>query len=389
MKTRQLPKFIDDNLAPIDYRYSEPVKYLGLCGQLGYGPDNTGVPFSLLNVMTISQHTMADDVAAAQFALPNFAGQSEGGPGAATTVTAAIEFETGRFFKCTFNGSASGSIPNGGMIWTDPVPWMIPRGTRYAFRCYRTNASGCPFTTDVQNHGIGERLEANVGSDKTLGGTISTVDQANWYGPIGIRGIMSRPSWAIFGDSISLGQFDSNDSSGARGGIARSLQAAGLAWTNLSIGGTTMQQLLAANANKLALASLCSHSIQCHGRNDIILSGRTDAQLRADILAFNALLPSTQKKFIATMAPDTTGTWSTLAGQSLTASQSVFDANNAWRRTVPTGFTGCIDVNSILQVGATGKWVYPGYTADGVHPQPAGYALLAGSEILSAANSLY
>jgi lysophospholipase L1-like esterase len=361
-------------------------RYLGNVGQRSYVPDDTGVGFGLLNFMSISKHYAADDIPAGQIAIPNFAGATEAGPGSATTVTAAIEFETGMFFKCTFAGAASGSIANGGVIWTDPVPWVIPRGTRYGIRIYRTNANGCPFTLNVQNPGIGERIEVNVGVDKTMGGTISTADAANWFGPIGIRGLMTRPSVGIIGDSISLGQGDTIDSSGALGGIARSLQAAGIAWTNLSVGGTTAQSYLAANTNKTAIASTCSHVIIAHGRNDVFLVGRSDAQLRADILSIVALLPATTKKFIATLAPDTTGTWGDLAGQTITASQSILDANNAWRRTVPTGFVGCFDINAVLQSGSTGKWRAPGYTADGVHPTALGYAAIRDSGIISAVN---
>lgn len=356
--------------------------YLGLPGLRSFLPGDTGVAFSILNMMSLSKHTMGDDVAAVQFALPNYLGHLETGPGSATTVTAAVEFETGAFWKCTFNGSASGSIPNAGMIWTDPMPWVVPRGTRFGFRCYRTNVAGCPFTLDVQNPSIGERIEYNVTSDKTLGGTIATTDQTNWYGPCAARGLMTQPSVGIMGDSISLGQFDALDSTGAQGGIARVLQASGIPYTQLSVGGTTAQSFLAGYTNKIALGSLCSSVILCHGTNDAN-AGRTDAQIRADLTSIAALLPATQRKFLVTITPRTTGSWGDLVSQIAYVNQAVIDANNTWRLTVPAGFTGIFDVAAPLKSPGTSKWKFPGYTSDGVHPTTTGYAAIRDSGIIS------
>lgn len=359
-------------------------KYLGNVGMRSYFPSSAGG--TLLNMMSRSRHQVGDDSPAIQFAISNAAGSNEAGPGAATTATATVEFESGRRWRLTLAGATSMVIPDGGMIWTDPLPWTVPRGTWFNFYLYRTNAVGCPYTANVQDHSLGELIEYNVGVDKTASGTISPTEVAPWAGPCGIRGLMARPSVALIGDSRVVGDGDTSDGSGALAEYARSLQALGISWQNLGLGGSGASGFLSGgHAQRVELASLCSHVVLEYGINDLLLG---DAQMRADLLALIALLPATQKKFIGTMAPRTTSTdgWATLVNQTVTAQQAVMDANNAWRRTVPAGFSKCCDVNAVLQAGTTGKWLAPGYTADGLHATALGYTAIKNSGVISAAD---
>jgi len=352
--------------------------YLGNCGMRTYVPGSAGG--TLLNMMSKSVHQVADDVAAVQFAIPNWQGTSEAGPGAASTVTATVEFETGRRWRLTLAGATSMSIPDGGMIWTDPLPWVIPRGQRFNVYLYRTNAVGCVYTPNVQDHGLGELIEYNVGVDKTASGTIDPTQTAPWAGPCGIRGLMTRPSVCLMGDSIVTGETDTSDGSGGLS-YARVLQNAGIAWQNLGIGGTGANGFLSGgHTHRVALASLCSHLIQEYGTNDLALG---DTQMRADLNSINALMPAAQKKFLTTITPRTTGSWADLAGQVAIAQQGVIDSNNAWRLTVPTGFTGCFDVANVLKYPGTSKWKFPGYTADGLHPSATAYAAIVSSGIIT------
>lgn len=359
-------------------------KYLGNVGQRTYVPSSAGG--TLLNMMSLSMHKVTDDVAAVQFAIPNWQGTNEAGPGAASVVKVSIQFPDGTLVPILVSGSTSVSIPDGGMIWTDPFPWTIARNTWFGIRIYRTNAVGCPYTANVQDHALGERIEYNAGVDKTLSGTISATETAPWAGPCGIRGLMTRPSVTLIGDSRVAGEGDTPNGTGAIGEYARSLQAAGLAWQNLAIGGTGANGFLSgSHTHRIALASLCSHMITEYGINDLLLG---DAQMRADLNSINALLPAAQKKYVGTMAPRTTSSdgWATVANQTVTAQESTLLANNNWRRTIPTGFIGCFDVNAILQSGITGKWLAPGYTADGLHGSATAYAAILNSGIITAAN---
>jgi lysophospholipase L1-like esterase len=59
---------------------------------------------------------------------------------------------------------------------------------------------------------------------------------------------------------------------------------------------------------------------------------------------------------------------------------------NKAARSIMPGTDGTIDVAGILESAPnSGKWVVapsPPYTVDGVHPSPAGYGLVAASDII-------
>lgn len=356
--------------------------YLGNVGLRSFVPGSAGG--TLLNMMSLSMHQLSDNAPALQVAIPNWALQ-EVGPGAASTVTATLELPGNARQRLTLAGNPSMVIPDGGMIWTDPLSIVIPRNTWFNVYIYRTNAVGCVYTPNVQDHVLGERIEYNVGVDKTASGVINPTETAPWAGPCGFKGMTTRPSVCIMAgsDSIALGEGGTSTGTGAKGPISPSLQAAGIAWQNLAIGGTGPAGFLAGNkTHRLALAALCSHSIQEGGTNDL---GLGDAQMRADLTAIAALLPAAQRKYLTTITPRTMSSdgWATLGNQTVTAFQADLAGNNAWRVGSPAGYDGCFATGAIIESGSSGKWLVPGYTADGLHPSQVAYDDILNSGIIA------
>ena len=338
-----------------------------------------------------------DDVSSMIVAFPGFyiAGFVEVPFGATTAVTGSIEYPVGRFTQLKFGGQVTGTIPNGGLLFSDPIAVAIPRGAQFWIQTWTNCAAGSGYHgwagPGAQFAGGNEVFAYNTTSlaDTTMNGAIVSTDAANIGGPALVLGLTNRPSVAFIGDSRAHGQFDAF--TGLSGDIGEFARAIGplYAYAQCGAGGDSASGWATSHANRLILASFASHAIVQYGINDINLLAHTDAAIRADVLSIIAGLPASQVKFIATMPPctNTTDNYATIANQTVLVGEPTRLANNAWRRTVPAGFAGCIDVASVVEsIASPGKWNVDGtafkWTADGVHESPFGYQQIAASGVV-------
>lgn len=306
----------------------------------------------------------------------------EVGTGGSGTFSAALEL-SGTMYQALFSGSTSVVIGNKSYAVSDPIAGLtIPNGSSYFSRIFGNVPSGMPYVGKSYSAG-GDAIEysGTALTDKTMSGTISGPDTANIFSPIGIVSETNYPGAAIFGDSISEAQGDSVNASLNTGLVCRGI-GPNVGYMNGSLSSLSLSGFMASDyAIRVAVANAYgSHIIIELAANDIA-GGRSLAQMQGDLANMKALFPG-KKILLTTATPQTTGTFSSGAGQTKSANESVRLAWNAANRAVPSGYAGYLEladtVETDLNGGTTtvrngGLWKNS-YTGDGLHPNPTGYA---------------
>jgi hypothetical protein len=188
----------------------------------------------------------------------------------------------------------------------------------------------------------------------------------------------------ISGVAIGSTGFDPGDNCYAQGPFQRALSQAKMRWTAFVSPGDGICNWLTRDHGRLAYlakSGVSSAIIALH-INDVT-GGRTAAEIQAAYLRLAKKLKGMGVKgaYLTTMMPagSSTDGFATLANQTPIAQDAVRQAVNAWIRSVPAPFDGCIDVAAATESGTTGKWVVNGSagyaTIDGKHPSPGGVAL--------------
>jgi lysophospholipase L1-like esterase len=187
----------------------------------------------------------------------------------------------------------------------------------------------------------------------------------------------------LSGVTFSSTSMHPGDATYAHSFVQCALSQAGMRWAAFTSPGDGICNWQARDYGRLAYLgkSGCTSAIIAIGINDIT-GGRTAAQMQAAYLQLAAQLKGAgfAGAYLTTMMPAATSTdgFATLAGQTPTG-DAVRQAVNAWARTVPAPFDGCIDVAAAMESGTSGKWVVngtPGYaTIDGKHPTESGHAI--------------
>lgn len=345
-------------------------------------------------MQTRTGHFSRDTISALQIVLPNWYTLVgvETGVGAVATVTASVEYPSGTFTQILFSGSASGTIADGAQLLSDLCTIAIPKDTQFWIRVYYTNTAGIPYTS-CQQGSVGDvhRIGASGIVDQTMSGTITNNSGGTGYFPAAILGYTRRASVFLAGDSRTFGQGDTSVlTPGDQGELARSIGPT-LAYVNCGIPSERANFWATASnvVNRRAIAAYCSHVVMQHGINDLA-AARTDAQLRTDINTMAAYFAG-KTIFLTTLAPETTSTdsWATTANQTAVANFSTAgngrrETHNAWRRTVPSGFTACFEIADVVESARdSGKWQVDGtaskYTADGVHATTFAYSAIVSS----------
>lgn len=350
---------------PADFRDLGRVKsYLGQIATRSFVPNN--FISTQKQSMTRSRHLCQQSVTSLQIVAANFYvpenGASlgvESAPGSTATITASIEYPVGTFTQLTFGGNASGTIPDGGILFSDFASVTIPSGASFYVRQYITTAAGMVYVDNGAidyTNGDGFHFGPSGISDQTLGGTVTHNDNVNGFFPLAILGRTTRPSCAIIGDSRAYGYLDFySDTSGDKGEIARSIGPS-LAYINLAVPSDKATLWVASHANRLQVAKLCSHSIIQLGIND--LSGaRTSAQLISDVTAIAGLIG--KPAFFCTVAPRSTSTdlWATLANQTAFSGEAQRAAYNAAVRAGLSGAAGYFEIaDQVESARNSGKW---------------------------------
>lgn len=356
-------------------------------------------------LMTRSAHIATENLVSIKLAFSNFynsgsAGgnpQQDTGQGAASTITAAIEYN-GTFTQVTFSASSSGSIPDASVLFSDYISVNIPASATFWIRSFVHNTAGL-FYNSHQNSFLGESTALSVTAitDQTMGGTITNSGSFS-FPPIAILGMTVNPSVIIVGDSVGAGFNDTEDSSSSATGwnakiglIARSL--ASVPFLNLSVSGETAQSFIAHATARALLIQKGSHLVTQLGINDFQVNGRTAAQVTSDMQTIWALKWAQQKVFQSTITPDPSdpGTpqpaYTTLTQQTPFPNDAARVTFNTSARAIITGSNGYYDMTSGLESSLnSGKWTVtpsPPY-AGGAHPNASGYAVIAAANLIPA-----
>lgn len=362
-----------------------------------------------------SAHFATEDLTSIKLVYPNWTLQAnaESNMDSAASLVAYIEYPIDTYTAVTFSGAAKGIAAPGANFISDFVSVNIPRGAlfyvRAGFGLTGATSNGIPTNSSMlPNWGAGTATgsywegvlnsaslsSVSLAGTKGSGGSSGNNDGfatqfSNRILPLGILGMTTRPSFFIAGDSISVGIGDAMDSQLACGFIARALGNrygyfnGGMSGEGIS-GLTTDAQFL----KRSFMAQYCTHVVSNYGTNDIGTgSGRTPAQVIADISAFRAKWFAGKRFYQCTLAVRTTSTDSfvTEGNQTVLAT----DANRALFNdqlrlgALTSRFDGILDVDQIAQNSYNGrKWKAFGtttnaMTGDGTHPSQFGAIYIA------------
>lgn len=322
----------------------------------------------------------------------NTGGAGESITGANITVKGCGLEVAGTTLKWTFSGSASGLVPVGGSLQylvSDPLPNIVlAAGTVVFARGSLSSASGMPYQSGpgdggAQNNPGGECFEYSASAlpDRSGGtGPFAGSDTSNSWAPL-LVGDGDAPALIFEGDSTFAGIKDSITDDSANQGLTRAL-AQFYGSFNMGVpSGTAGGFVASPRANRTALANAYgTHLIQGHGLN---MLGMTLAGIQSDLASERALFPGLLA-YLTTTPPSgsTTDGGATVANQTPGQYENTRLAKNAWCRSGPEGWSGCIDIADVIEVNSAGVKTrdggrYPaGMSSDMLHPSPAGYLLV-------------
>ena len=393
---------------------SAPAPYTGQVATRTYLPDDVNLTNKQLRARTI--HTAVDAITSMTLVFPNFyvdgfgagATYQELGPGASSTLTAAIEYPLG-------TAGTAVTCPSGGVIAnisTITCTWTgnIPAGSLFAVRVFYTNTGGVVFSLGGVGVGLGnvpgnfqlgdvlDAAPSGLTDNTTNGGAYTATSGTSSYGPMIIAGTTLLPSVLTIGDSKAYGEDDTGDSSGDVGEVARWISPF-FANANWGIRGRDAGQFVANCTIQCSFANYFTHLINEDGINGFI-HGQSAATVATNETALGNKFP-TLTKYITTILPSatTTDNYATLANQTLPTYSAGVATENTRRRTSPAPFVGFFDSaaavessqNSGLvavQSGGTGALGYYNSAISSVHPISGGYSAIALSGNLTQAASV-
>ena len=342
-------------------------------------------------MMSRSLHKAREAITKLKIAVPNWycalqvspSNGTEANNGAATTVTASIEYPVGTFTQVTFGGSTSGVNPAGSTILSDWVAVTIPDGAEFYVRLWTSNATGLIY---YNNH-VAQSGEMNAFGattpDLTMGGSFTTATTIMQV-PCAIIGEATRPSYWLAGDSRGAGITDSADVSRNVGEFARSIGNK-FAYINGCITSDRVNLAAANYTRRLELSQYCTHVVSNYGINDnrSDAGNRSSAQVIGDMVTFSALFGG-KPFYQCTIAPYTSSTdsWATTANQSTAVNANhaqLLVLNDAIRAGGVTSAWGVIDIWNA--VTTSGVWT-PSLTGDGLHENRRGNLTLQASNAI-------
>lgn len=363
-------------------------------------------------------HTARVAATGIRFAYTNSgSGPSGAAPGPnAFTLAAAIE-KGGTVYPLTFGGVARTTVDPGEVVVSDPCYAVsLSPGDDFYSRTYAEVASAgqkVPISmreTHIASRGDGSTYSTTGADLTTVGSATPPASNARGIWPQAIGGVPTAPgatAVAVLGSSTPEGQGDNtSDAALPPGYVARACEAAGVPYANFALSGDRFQYIRDATEQGRRfgdLLSWVSHIVCDYGVNDLI-NLRTLAQMQADGIAFWGYLAATGKLVSqATFKPYTSSTdgWVTVENQTPGGVNPTRLAWNAWLRdgapliagaAAATGTTDPAAVrvgsaghplDAVLEVADalessrdSGVWT-PGYTSDGLHPNPTGHAAAA------------
>jgi len=294
--------------------------------------------------------------------------------GIETKIKVAIDVG-GTIYKLHFNGNRFATVSIGGVIFTDPLGFFIPKGTTVKVRTFADAGTGLNLRANRTNLNVGLG-GSTASSDLADSGTIGDQGTCNIFGPSLLIGKCSNPAVLVLGDSIANGSSGFEDEGGwpvrAFGtSIARN-PGNNANVLLLAIGAGRMPMLKDADRYwRGQLYKYCDIAICNFGANDVNQTGDTVATISANYLSlWNDLSRRGLKVWQGTVTPVTTSTdsWATTGNQTA-VKQSTFAGVNNYIRTTPSPLTGYIEIaDAVMTARDSGIWKAPSWTSDGIHP---------------------
>jgi len=323
----------------------------------------------------------------------------ETNPADAITLKAALEMPDGSLYPALFGGVRTPVLNPGDMLVSDPIPVLLPAGTRFFARSrpwVDTLGKRWPIGGGITGGTYATGGQVSGDSVDTVPGTFS---QANTpFGPVMIlgtpAGVVPSTTAVILGDSIAYGVSDGATPDGEAGFLARALGAVGVPHFRLATPGSAVPHLLGADSTAIPARTLYhtalmaratpSHAVLCFWNNDIHGGGATLEGNRTQALRYLDFLAGMGLRVIAcTATPRTTGSWATLAGQTPAAAATHARrlAFNDWLRGRPhPAIEEVWDVARVAEEPSDPqRWRVDGgaWTSDGTHPNAHGNARIA------------
>jgi hypothetical protein len=322
----------------------------------------------------------------------------ESAPGSNCVIKGSVEYPPGTCVPLTFAAASSATVTAGSDVLSDAVSISIPNGAKFFVNEYLTNASGIVLTDQQGDTTNGDSVNVGVSgiTDRTV--TCTSVPNSGGFQslPLAIVGSTTQPSICLLGDSIGDGVHDVySGTSGDIGILARSVGPS-YGYSNLAVSGDASGRYNAGHVQRAKLLSYCTSAISNYGHNNFYNDGEGLQTMEANQMTMYGTVAAGMigaKKIIqTTLLPHTTcgsNDWISLACQTVGSFNASFVTYNSDLRSAATGPPGGFyDANSILGTSTNGMfWITNGtanfYSFDGVHPAPAGYALIQSSGIIN------
>lgn len=295
----------------------------------------------------------------------------------------------GAYYPVYFNGATTAVIGEGGTVVSDPTGIFLAKGETFYSIVFVSAGTGGKYPRGLVMYS--ERGEGTASTDITAAGN-PTSNGMFGYHPCAVLGRTLNPTPAVLlvGDSIMQG---ANDGWQDVGFAARALDAMGIPWIRVAKGGGSSYNFLnRSSMQRMRLAKYCTHAITNYGTND--LNGRTYAQLKGDLDTLWAMLASFDLKVIqCTITPHTSSTDAFKTEEAQTFNPSAAQVGptgvrtqiNEYIRKAPAPLIGYLEITDAVETARnSGKWKFPSYTVDGLHPSTAGHVAMA--NVLKATN---
>lgn len=305
-------------------------------------------------------------------------------------VSASIEID-GTLHQLTYLGATEWEVEPGAIVYTDPLMVTVETGDTAYHRTFVRTAIAAQSVPPAWA-GSYTGMWWSEG-DQTMAASPATSNTfINHYGPLALLAMsvdVSEPCVAFIGDSIGAGQGDnaadhaqSDNTNVGPGYLKRAAYVAGTPHLQLSVPGAKVADIVedGFGATRLAMVYGCTHAVISLGSNDLA-SGDSAATVIANTETLIGWVRDrgAQQVAVNTILPRTTGTFATLGGQTLPG----WEANRLTVNAAIRNNTGLI--HDVVLDGAAavesdaepGKWEPTPLTADGSHPNEAGYEAMA------------
>jgi hypothetical protein len=322
-------------------------------------------------------HFARDNLTSFQLLFSDWQGGGESGSGAATTISAVIEYPIGvTRTRVTFGGLSNGTIPNGGSLLSDAIAVAIPQGAKFYIRQFKTNANGFVYNQyELANSALGDLVQVAASglTDNLMTG--DPTSNSTFVMAPAVIATISVPSVLIIGDSRAVGTSDTagGNANGDAGEIARSI-GPNFGYVKMALAGETASGAQGNSAQRASVAAYVTHIISNFGINDV-RAGTSLANIQSYLQSLWANVGSDRYVIQTTVAP------SELSG-SPESTNPVRTALNDWLRANPALPTGGVAENADVVESArnSGLWK-SGYTTDLIHENSTGYQAIQNAGI--------